>query len=225
MAYTLRSSPRARSVSLMIRPDTGLVVTAPIGYPQGRLEWFLRRHERWISAQLERIAAIAARIPKRWPYGDTLLYRGDAHRVVVEEAGEMPGVVRTPQRTLLVRIRRPGLEGARRLLKRWFVQEAQRWLGERTAALGRALGIEWRRIRIRDARSRWGSCSAHGCLTFNYRLVMAPDPVMEYVVLHELMHRRELNHSAQFWSLVSAQCPAYRASIAWLKTDGLYLSL
>ena len=78
---------------------------------------------------------------------------------------------------------------------------------------------------MRDQRRRWGSCSVEGNLNFNYRLVMAPPEVLDYVVIHELMHRRQLNHSRRFWALVSEHCPGYRDAIAWLKTYGPYLAV
>jgi len=119
----------------------------------------------------------------------------------------------------------PGIEAARRLLKRWYMEEAAWWLRERTTALGHRLQIPWRRLRVGDQRSRWGSCSAAGHLSFNYRLVMAPASVMEYVIMHELLHRRAMNHSKRFWALVAAHDPHYRTSLRWLRTFGPYLNV
>lgn len=223
--YTLRPSARARNVSLLIRPDAGLVVTVPLWYAAGQLPHVLRRHERWIVTQLDRLAAAALPIPRRWPYGSTLPYQGQEHLVVIEAATGRSTVTRTAGQRLAVRLPRPSLEGARRLLKRWYVGEATRHLLERATALGSALGIGWARLRVRDQRGRWGSCSARGHLSFNYRLIMASAAVMDYVVVHELMHRRELSHAPRFWALVAAVCPTYRESVTWLKTYGPYLSL
>lgn len=81
-------------------------------------------------------------------------------------------------------------------------------------------GIEVTRISIRNQRSRWGSCSRRGSISLNWRLVLVPDFVREYVMLHELMHRRELNHSARFWGLVAAVCPRLVEARRWLRTEG-----
>jgi predicted metal-dependent hydrolase len=81
-------------------------------------------------------------------------------------------------------------------------------------------GIDVRRVSVRDQRSRWGSCSRRGTITLNWRLVLVPGFVREYVILHELMHRRELNHSPRFWRLVAAVCPRLVEARRWLRTEG-----
>lgn len=223
--YTVRLSRRARWMSLSIRPDTGLVVIAPVGAGPSHAEAFVRRHQRWVLRHIDRLEALAARIPKRWPYGLTLPYLGTECCVVIEPSVGLRSAVELAGGTLRIRPRRPTVDGARRLLKRWYYEEAALRCADRARQLGSRLGIRWRRIRIGDQRSRWGSCSPTGNLSFNYRLVMAPPAVLEYVVLHELLHRVEMRHSARFWSLVAAHCPTYRESIAWLKTYGPYLAV
>jgi predicted metal-dependent hydrolase len=103
--------------------------------------------------------------------------------------------------------------------------EAARLIPERVRALAAPLGLTWRRIGVRDQRRRWGSCSARGDLNFNFRLMQMSREVVDYVVIHELMHRRQLNHSRRFWALVAEQCPSYRQSVAWLRMYGPYLGL
>lgn len=75
-------------------------------------------------------------------------------------------------------------------------------------------------ITVRDQKTRWGSCSARGNLNFNWRLILAPEPVLDYVVIHELAHRKEMNHSKQFWDIVEAMMPDYRTQRQWLKEHG-----
>lgn len=99
----------------------------------------------------------------------------------------------------------------------------QRALGELPPALkvlARAHGISVTRISVRNQRSRWGACSATGAITLNWRLILVPPFVREYVMLHELMHRRELNHSARFWRHVRAVCPGHQQARQWLLTEG-----
>jgi predicted metal-dependent hydrolase len=81
-------------------------------------------------------------------------------------------------------------------------------------------GITVSRVSIRNQRSRWGSCSASGSITLNWRLILVPGFVREYVMVHELMHRRELNHSKRFWRHVAAACPLYDEARRWLRTEG-----
>lgn len=99
-------------------------------------------------------------------------------------------------------------------------RRARRELPQQLRELAADHGIEITRISIRNQRSRWGSCSRQGSVSLNWRLVLVPDFVREYVMLHELMHRRELNHSARFWSLVAAVCPRVVEARRWLRTEG-----
>ena len=251
IAYALRLSRRAQHPSLTIRPETGLVAVVPPGCPHEELESLMRRHARWILRQTDRFAAAAARIPRRWPYGPTLPYQGIEHTVVLR-MGRVPLVRRSDDGRLVVQLRPsapasalggPGseappprlggmgrvegssLERARRLLKRWYIEEAFRHLEARANVWAEALHVTWRRLRVKDQRCRWGSCSLSGNVNFNYRLIMAPPRVLEYVVLHELLHRRELNHSARFWRLVAHYCPVYRDLVRWLNTYGSSLGV
>lgn len=224
VAYTLRRSSRARWPSGSIRPETGLVITLPLHASADQAEVFLRRHQRWVIQQLDRLAARSAKLPRPWPYGTSLLYRGEAHAVDVQQAH--PGSVeRTPQQQLVVRTPSAGIEGARRVLQRWLTREAEVTLGERVEVWGRVMGLQARRVYVRNLRWQWGSCWPGGSLSFNYRLIMAPPHILDYVVVHEVAHLAERNHSPRFWSLVAVHVPAYRDARTWLRTFGPCLSV
>lgn len=100
------------------------------------------------------------------------------------------------------------------------LDRAARELPEQLLALAATHGITVKRVSIRNQRTRWGACSARGSITLNWRLILAPAFVREYVMIHELMHRRELNHSKRFWKHVAAACPRYRDARTWLLTEG-----
>jgi predicted metal-dependent hydrolase len=108
----------------------------------------------------------------------------------------------------------------RRFVEHWHRRRAERELPPRLLALARRHEIAVGRVSIRDQRSRWGSCSSRGTITLNWRLILVPDFVCEYVLLHELMHRRELNHSQRFWRLVAGCCPRHLEARRWLRTEG-----
>ncbi len=221
--YHVRLSRRAKWMRIQIRPDTGVVVTAPLSAGSDEIQVFLARHKRWIARQLSRFSQTHQRIPKRWPYGQTLPYRGQEFAVEIQ-AGR-PARVLQEGNQISVLLVRPTIENARRLLRRWYVQEALRVLGETVKRWAPALGVDWKRVGVGNQRSRWGSCSAAGTLRFNYRLVMAPPEILDYVVVHELAHRKELNHSSRFWGLVERHVPDYKTARRWLTTDGLYLGV
>jgi len=248
VAYAVRQSARAKRLGLWVDPATGVVVTLPRGFSARRIEPFLARHERWILRQLERLEHAVSQIPPRWPYGTTLPYRGDEHAVLIRPAARSAAdcvirhslrrppavgggcpprsmVSRESERTLVVSMRAPGIEGARRLLRRWYHGEATRWLAQRVAELSARLGLSVKRMSVRNPRWRWGSCSPTGSLSFNYRLVMAPPDVLDYVVVHELVHLKFPNHSKQFWALVAAHHTDPRACRAWLRAFGSSLGV
>jgi predicted metal-dependent hydrolase len=108
----------------------------------------------------------------------------------------------------------------RPLVHRWYRQKAERELPGQLLALAAEHGIAVSRVSIRDQRARWGACSSRGSITLNWRLMLVPPFVREYVLLHELMHRRELNHSKRFWQLVAGCCPRHREARQWLHTEG-----
>ena len=217
--YTLRHSPRAQWVSGWIRPETGLVVTLPLHATAQQAEAFLIRNQRWVVRHLDRWAARSAKLPKPWPFGTNLLYRGEAHAVVIRQA-RAGGVDRTTARELFVSVPSGGIEGAKRILQRWLKKEAAAVLGCRVEVLGTQMGLRARRVYIRNLRHRWGSCWPGGSLSFNYRLIMAPPTILDYVVVHELAHLKERNHSQRFWSLVAEHDASYREARTWLRTFG-----
>jgi predicted metal-dependent hydrolase len=102
-------------------------------------------------------------------------------------------------------------------------KRATKELPPQLLSLAATHGIAVTRVSIRNQRSRWGACSAKGSITLNWRLILVPDFVREYVMIHELMHRRELNHSKRFWGHVRAACPRYREARQWLLTEGHHL--
>lgn len=102
-------------------------------------------------------------------------------------------------------------------LEQWYRTEAARLITDLTDKLSSQMGIGYKRIGIRGQRTRWGSCSRKKNLSFNWKLIMAPEPIVEYVVIHELLHLKEMNHSKKFWELVARYCPGWREHKKWLK--------
>ena len=204
-------------------PAAGLVVTVPIGTRPDAVEAFFAQHARWIARWMERVERRWCGIPKRWPYGECLRYRGEslAVRIIHGRAG----MVERIGAELIVATRTPGIEGARRVLTRWLKVQAVQTLNERTAILGAMMGVAPTRIYVRALRRKWGSCWQGGSLSFSVHLIMAPPEVLDYVVVHELAHLKERHPSPRFWALVAAHHPEHAMRRAWLRTYGPWLSL
>ena len=220
IGYALRVSGRARWPSLWIAPDSGLVVTSPRGYAPDALASFLVRHRRWVAGQVQRLNGPT--LPLRWPYGNTVLYLGQGHELLFA-AGAPTEVTATSDRRLVVRMPRPGIAGGRRVLARWLHARAGEALQARTAALAEQVRLRPRRLYVRNLRRRWGGCWPGGSLSFNFRLVMAPPRVLDYVVVHELAHLQEPNHSRRFWTLVTEHDPGCADAKRWLRDFGAWL--
>lgn len=107
----------------------------------------------------------------------------------------------------------------RELLLGWYKEQARRKIPDRVNWYGRRIGLETGPIKITDARKRWGSCGKRNSLNFSWRLIIAPLHVLDYVVIHELAHTVERNHSRRFWSKVATMCPSYRSGMRWLKDN------
>ncbi len=207
---------RARRYILRVLPDTSVRVTIPRHGSRREAEAFVRTRTRWIADRRQEIEA--SRRETRWRAGQRIWWRGAAHAVEVTTSGEH------------VAVRCGELEGTtapredyRPVLEPLMRACAATELPSRLRALAERHGLDVRRVTVRNQRSRWGSCSREGDIALNWRLLQMPEPVCDYVLLHELMHLREPNHSPKFWALVAAVCPDFAAARAWLRAEGLTL--
>jgi len=226
VAYRLRRSTRRRTIGLVISAEEGLVVRCPRRCSMARVETVLHEKGRWILRKLRQMAQARATRPE-WPIapGAPLPLLGSELPLRVE-AGRGSGTGMAPRDGALVLTLSPTLY--RRLdpaRLRGHVLEGYRALAAdiiaaRVAHFAALLGKTPRSLNIRAQRRRWGSCSARGDLQFNWRLVLAPPLVLDYVVAHELSHMRELNHSPRFWAWVARLMPGYAEHKAWLARHG-----
>ena len=206
---------RARRLTLRIDAGgQGLRITVPPGLRRGEVEKFLDRHQGWLEQRL-------AKVPERPQVrpGIKIPFRGVPH-LIVHEPGRR-GTVTVgndgPGPCLVVhgdRIHLP--RRVADFLKREAKREIEALVGRHTASVGRAA----KTIRFRDTSSRWGSCTSNGTLSFSWRIMMAPAPVINYLVAHEVAHLKEMNHGPKFWKLCEELCPDTERCKAWLKRNG-----
>ncbi len=108
-------------------------------------------------------------------------------------------------------------------LRFWMIDKAEELINKRTVEYSEIIGVKYNNIRIKNTKTRWGSCSSKGNLNFNFRIIMAPQAVMDYIIVHELCHLKHLNHSKKFWSAVALYMPDYENHKEWLKVNGMKL--
>ncbi|MCM1135266.1 MAG: M48 family metallopeptidase [Clostridium sp.] len=153
--------------------------------------------------------------------GDELYYLGEKRtlRVIREERSRAK--VKCVMASLLMWVPyEADYEYRRRQLENWYRREAAAVFEEKAEEFAKRLQVSFHTIRIKDQKSRWGSCSSKGNLNFNWRLIMAPEPVCDYVIIHELCHLVHMNHSAEFWALVGSICPEHKQYRKWLREKG-----
>lgn len=212
LSIHLRRSDRAKRMSLRVHPSGtgGVVLVLPKGVPLAEGVRFARSKSDWISQRL-------ALLPTRIPFADgavvpllgvphLIRHRPDARRGVWAEEG-------------IIHVSGQAEHLPRRLLD-WLKREARAAIVPRARQHAATLGKQINRITLRDPRSRWGSCAPGGNLSFSWRLVLAPLPVLEYVVAHEAAHLAEMNHSDQFWQVVAHLMEGTGTARSWLRRKG-----
>lgn len=212
ISITWKFHARARHLKLTATHD-GFMVTSPPRAPRRLVEQFVQTQRSWIVAQQHKYEATQ-------PQQNRVLYQGDELTMRFEPSGQPRVSVETGSGVLIVRPVSPTPESAQRTLERWLQSEATRLLTPLVHTLSHQMQTQVHQLQFKQTKSRWGSCSMHGSVSLNWRLVHTPPAVMRYVVVHELAHRHHMNHSKEFWHLVEQHDPAYRIHRGWLKRHG-----
>ena len=217
VSYTVKRSSRAKHARLEVSVKTGLAVVIPSSYKINDISDLLRKKGRWILDKLRKYAdGHPITKGKGLSNGDFIPYLGRHLKVVTRHDPGTAVSVKLEKNRLLVDLN--SQNGRLNLvLEWWYRQQAERLIKQRADELCSQLGVSYGRVTIRGAKTRWGSCSQKGNLNFNWKLMMAPEPVIDYVIIHELAHLKEMNHSKNFWKLVAEHCPKWRNHKKWLK--------
>ena len=215
--YRIVRSKAASKLRVRVGPN-GVEVVQPVARGQRDVPSFLRRNEVWIVEQLRRAEKLrGVRLAERRRPGE-ILFRGEPVRLVIEATGTSGWSTTITQVDGEIVIRRGC--GARtimsRSLERWFRREARREIMRHLTAVTARLGREPGRVFVMGQRTKWGNCSARGNLSFNWRLILAPDSVLRYIVIHEAVHLAIPDHSAKFWLTVQSLCPGSERARQWL---------
>jgi predicted metal-dependent hydrolase len=215
---TLVHNRRARRYVLRLRPDGSARVTIPrIGsVAEGRA--FAERNVAWFERELERRARCPTR-PEPWIVGTEICFRGEQVTIEAGVNGDR-GHIRFGSET--IKVTDPATD-LRRLIENHLWKLAAAELPPRVFEYAMAHQLTVGRVTVRNQRTRWGSCSRRGTVSLNWRLIQAPPFVRDYLILHELMHFREMNHSRRFWRHVARVCPDYQAAERWLKQHSALL--
>jgi predicted metal-dependent hydrolase len=212
IAYTVRRSSRARRVRVNVHAHGGVEVVLPVRAPEREAAAAIAELRPWIERRLAEAREAMAAVARR---GETLPYLDTTLRLVAE-----PGRTRVHRRggELLV----PAGD-ARPAIERFYRRRARAEIEPRLDRASALAGLAYTGLDIRAQRTRWASCSARGRMSFNWRLLLAPERVLEYVVWHEVCHLQVLDHSPRFWGLVERHWPSWREERDWLARHGATL--
>ncbi len=226
----IKRTSRKKSVGFSVQwPDT-LVVSAPHKLSTKSVEAMARERIPWAERRLTKLSADyqRLRLPKAFIGGESFPYLGKDYllTVLVSDNGVRPKCGFIDNRFVL-EVRCGDDDEQRELIKKalvkWYREQAEREINGSVARWAPVVGAAPVSISIRNQRTRWGSCSRSGRINLNWRLVLTPAPILDYVVVHELCHLIEPNHSPRFWTLVAATLPDYKNQRTWLAKNSLFL--
>jgi predicted metal-dependent hydrolase len=217
----VRRSARRRTLEVRATWDNRVRVLCPMILNDVQIADFVSAKSGWIESKLRINASKINGSSQIITAGSILFFRGQTLTLVVTQAERT--AITLDQARLIVKAPGNSSEALNALLRDWFYQRAKDILLERTEFYSQALGHQPTKIIFKAYRSMWGRCNARGEIAFDWRIVMAPDSVIEYLVVHELCHLTHFDHSSRFWDLVESVKPDFRESKSWLRANARWI--
>lgn len=212
---------KRKSIALIVQRDGSLTVRAPLRTSDKSIRSFVEKNAAWIQSKQALVkTAYPQAAPKKYVDGEKFWYLGRQYPLQIIDHLNPP--IKFIDRFFMDR---SAVSKAQWHLTQWYKKQAHRIIAERVELFAAKNGFIYRQVKITSAQTRWGSCSSKGSLCFSWRLVMAPLSVIDYVVVHELVHLKEKNHAKTFWAKVNMLMPNYQQKIAWLKKNGQSLNI
>lgn len=230
ITYSLRIDKRRKTIQLRLLPSTVVEIVAPKKLSVDEIKQILTSKSRWLIGRLDNQAALAANpINQSLLPGSQILYLGQPYtlKVLPGKSSKPEVIVKSSEIHVLIPASELNPEQSvitEHIVKAWLVNQAGEYFLARTKHWAPLIGVHPVRITIRDQKTRWGSCSSLGNINYNWRVIMAPPRIVDYLVIHELSHLLEPNHSAKFWNEVKKFAPDYQECRKWLTANGKILS-
>lgn len=215
-------SKRRKTLALAVR-NGQVSVRMPANLPRHHAESFVAQKSHWIKQKLSASPPVCG---KKFEPGETFRFLGRTLTLTLI-SGEPRNQVMVENELLqlISRNHQPSKQALLRQLTHWYKQQAKTYLTDRCRVLAEQTGLMPGSVEVKTYKARWGSCHRNGNIQFNWKLIMAPPAVIDYVIIHELCHLQQHNHSPAFWQLVAFFDPNFKAHRAWLKENGQLLAL
>ncbi len=205
---------RRRTIALVITPEARLIVRAPLRAPASLIDEAVREKSGWIRKKLGEMKQRPQAVVRHYEEGEIFWFLGRSYPLhIVDDAGT------AIERTDRLSVSRTLLPDIRTAIQRWYVEEAGKEIRSRCMYFSMMTGYSPESVRITDAQQRWGSCTSRGGLNFSWRLIQAPLSIVDYVIVHELVHLRQMDHSPKFWEKVGELMPDYARRRKWLREN------
>ena len=219
--YTLKQSDR-KTTSIYIERDGAVSVLAPMPFDTDKVEAVLEKKRSWIYKNLAEWEDLnRTRVQRQYVNGESFLYLGRSYRLQLVPNQDVPLKLYQGQFCLNQQL----VTEAPELFKGFYKAKLNHKLNERLEGYAASLGVVPKSVKVMELRNRWGSCSSKGALNFHWKCAMLPLSVLDYVIVHELAHIKEPNHSPKFWRTVEKVMPGYDEQKAWLKFNGAGMGL
>lgn len=212
--YKLIRSKKRKTIALSVTADASLVVRAPASTPVTYIERLLEERIGWIKKAVAKAHARPKPIPYEFVEGESFYYLGRKYKLNFSATAKQKIDFKSK---FIVSVSEK--DNVRDLFVVWYKKEAKRFITERVEWYAKKTGFKYKSIQVTSAKKRWGSCSSNGNLNFNWKLIMTPLEVIDYVVVHEMAHLQHKNHSIDFWNCVKVIYPNYEKSEEWLKKN------
>ena len=220
--YTIIRSSRRKSMALVIKQGE-VIVRIPTTLAVKTAQDFVDKKRAWIKQKLEQLPVTRETV---YADGESFLFLGNMYQLDIHTSSAENTIKHIDNRIQLYTKKKDiSAEGIKRQLEKWYRQQANEILTSRFFQLAEAHQFSPKSLIVKTYKARWGSCCRSGEIQLNWKLVMAPEKVIEYVILHELCHLHHHNHSASFWKLVADVCPTFREHKLWLRQNGDRLTL
>lgn len=224
--YEERKNSRIKRISIRVTTEK-VRVSVPAATSREEIQVFLKQNQEWILENWGKLQKIAHASQRQYLSGEKVPYLGQELTLQIKDSQRkmIRAIYNIEEKSLEISIPQSitqdlRQEAIRDILEKWYKEKARSYFLQKLNYWSREMGVSYNKFRLKGQKTRWGSCSTLGNINLNWRIIMAPEPVIDYIIIHELSHLKYMDHSPEFWEHVARFCPDYRRHRHWLRKNG-----